>query len=309
MSITKVDWHGFRNKSSVEATLNGLRAGFGTFGSSLSARPRKTGWNGFKQSADIVLGGMQAGLIAYGGEHQKGWISVNLTGDACKYVSDWDEAHHALSTLSQFETRRIDIALDTFKGEVSHSKVVDAYRLGFFNKVGKPPGMTRIEPEDISEGATCYIGKRTSDKFLRAYEKGYELAKEHPSLQITHIDRCPIADIYRLELELKAKTGPLPKDIISKRDNYFSGAYPYLKTVIDCEPFQFPRCPTKDLEAELMSALANIKKQYGPTLFTALTLMQGDVGKVWDLVVGTEHSEKLIAAGVFIPEYLKGGEA
>lgn len=304
MNLTKVDWLGFRTQAEIPATVDGLRAIFGKVGPAVKIKQRKRGWMGFEQAADVCLGDMHVGLMAYGGDNQRGWVSVNISGRGCEWITDWEEAEHATKALPAFENRRIDIALDTVKREVTHESVLGAYRSGLFTTAGRPPKMSQVVPENPIDGRTIYVGSREQGKFLRGYEKGYELVKDMPHREgITSINGHPIADIYRLELEYKPKNCPLPLDLIERRDQYFSGAYPYLQKVLEVEPEIFhqkrEQAPQRDMEA----ALAHIRHQYGSTLFTALAAYGGDVGAVWDKIVGFKHNEALISKGVLVVEH------
>jgi len=304
MTLTKVDWLGFRTQGEVQTTLQAIRAAFGPAGGAVQAKPRNRGWMGFDQAADLCLNDMHVGLLAFGGDNQRGWVSVNLSGRGCEWVTDWEEAEHALSALPAFENRRIDIALDTFKREVTHDTVLDAYRSGQFSTGGRPPKMSEILPGDPQDGRTIYIGQRDQGKFLRAYEKGYEIVKDtRGELEISYINGIPIADIYRLELELKPKNSPLPVDLIERRDEYFSGAYPYLQQVVKVEPEIFRQSREKGPQMDMQAALSNIRHQYGSTLFTALAAHAGDVGAVWDKIVGTKHNEALLSKGVLLVDH------
>jgi phage replication initiation protein len=304
MSLTKIDWLGFRTQGEIPATLDALRASFGSAGTEVQVKRRKGGWMGYEQAADLCLKDMHVGLVAYGGESQKGWVSVNLSGRGCEWVQDWEEAEDALTALPSFESRRVDIALDTYKREVTHDTVVSAYREGLFTTCGRPPKMTRIVPEDPQDGRTIYVGQRTQGKFLRAYEKGFEIVKGlREDLKIDSIDGVPIADIFRLELELKAKNGPLPIDLIERRDQYFAGAYPYLQKVVEIEPEIFHRKREAGPQTDMEAALSQIRYQYGSTLFTALAAHAGDVGAVWEKIVGKKHNESLLEKGVLLVDH------
>jgi phage replication initiation protein len=246
---------------------------------------------------------MVVGMMAYGGESQRGNVAVNISGTGCAWMRDWDEVQDSVDSLPDYELRRVDIALDTYHREVTHDKVVQAYRGGLFTLAGRPPSMTRIEPEDPLDGATIYIGKRENAKFLRCYEKGLELVKAYPRGVIREINGVPVEDIYRIELELKAKEGPLPLDLIDKRDQYFAGAYPYLQSVLDVKPEVMVMPRESGPQNSLAGILANIRQQYGSTLFTALMAHQGDIGAVWEKIVGHKHNENLLAAGVLLVEH------
>ena len=303
MSLTTIDWLGFRTKSPTATSIQAIKAAFGEKGEHVQAKARKSGWQGYTHSADLSLMGIHIGLIAFGGDNQKGWSRLDLSSSGCKWVDDWQQAQHAFDNLAEYETRRIDIALDTFNREVTHEKVVEAYRNGLFASSGKPPAMTRIEPENRYDGSTVYVGKRTSDKFLRGYTKGYEMVRQFPNETISHINGVPIDDIYRLELEIKAKMSAIPLDVIENRDGYFAGAYPYLQTVIEAAPLPFKPARSLAAQTSLEAALANIRRQYGNTLFTALAAYGGDVGALMDRVIGKEHNAALVAAGVLTTEH------
>ena len=303
MNLTKVDWLAFRTQASVPEAIDAVRAAFGSLGGAIGAKPRKRGLNGFQQAADLQLDGMQVGLMQYGGESQKGWIHVGITGRGCEWIKDWEEADHAVARLERFQYRRVDIAFDTYKREVTHDKVVAAHGSGKFTTNGKPPKINCHIPGDPYDGRTAYIGTRDSEKFLRAYEKGFEIAKGFPASILKTIGGVPIEDIYRLELELKPNKSALPEDIIEKRDQYFSGAYPYLHEVLQAEPEVWSRRREKGPQVDLEAALAHIKFQYGTTLFTALAAYGGDVGAVWERIVGSEHSDRLLRSGVMLVEH------
>lgn len=305
MNLTKIDWLGFRTQGQIPETVEAIRASFGDMGGALQTKRRKNGWMGYQQSVDLCLDDMHLGLMAYGGESQKGWVSVNLSARGCDWIKDWDVAENAFTSLPDFETRRVDIALDTCKREVTHEKVLEAYRSGLFNAngAGRPPKMSQIVPEDPYDGRTIYIGARDQGKFCRGYEKGYEMVKDLKHVIISMINGYPIEDIYRVELELKAKNGPLPLDLIERRDQYFAGAYPYLQQVLSVEPEIFRQARERGPQMDLEAALATIKHQYGSTLFTALMAHYGDVGAVWEKIIGTKHNEALLAAGVLLVEH------
>jgi hypothetical protein len=96
----------------------------------------------------------------------------------------------------------------------------------------------------------------------------------------------------------------LPWALIERRDEYFSGAYPFCAELlpgVDADVLQ--RRPDREPQTDLAAALANIKTQYGATLFTALHCYQGDIMAVWDKVVGRSHSQALLEAGVLLVDH------
>lgn len=301
MQRTKVDWLAGRTRADPATLASGLAPMFGLEGQWLHLEARKHGWMGYASAADILVAHMPVGLAAWGGDHQRGWTHVSMTGQGCDWVRDWDVGQECLSQLAGWEPRRVDIALDTFKRETSHEEVLAAYRSGRFTTRGRPPKLQQVIGELPEQGRTIYIGKRTSGKFLRCYEKGRQLAEPQG---LAEIDGVPVADWYRVELELKAKDAALPADIIDRRDQYLAGSYPYLQALLsDVEPELLVNTREKVPQLCLADALANIRTQYGRTLFTAMVAYGGDISAVWGKIVGHEHNAELLHRGVSLVEH------
>jgi phage replication initiation protein len=298
---TKVDWLSGRTRAEPAGLVEQLMPMFGVEGQWLNLNARKSGWMGFEASADLRICDMVAGRVAWGGDNQRGWTHLSVTGQGCDWVPDWDVAQDRLDGLAEWEPRRVDIALDTFKRETSHEAVLASYRSGGFTTKGRPPKLQQVIGELPEQGRTIYIGARASSKFLRCYEKGRQLAE---SQGLAEIDGVPAADWYRVELECKAKEGPLPADIIDRRDQYLAGSYPYLQELLsDVEPEILVNTRERVPQLYLADALAHIRTQYGRTLFTALVAYHGDIGAVWAKVVGRKHNPDLVAAGALLVEH------
>lgn len=304
MSLTSIDWLGGRTQDTPGACIEALRAVYGAEGALLRAVPKKRGKQGFERSNGLYLGDLAIGDMSFGGEAMRGWVWIEITGKGCQWVSDWERCETEMFRLAEFQYKRLDIALDTFKREVTHDTVIQAHTDGHFTTGGKPPSLRQILPGDPQDGRTAYIGKRDQPKFLRAYEKGYETVKNRPKpLTSDMIDGVPIADWYRLELELKAKNQPLPEDMIENRDQYFAGAYPYLQSVLDVEPQVLKLSRDKGPQRALADLLEIMRMQYGSTLFTAMVAYHGDIGAVWEKIVGSKHNERLLDEGVLMVEH------
>lgn len=299
MQKTTIDWLTFRTKADPKQALQALKPMFGDIASVLHLKPLQRGALGFEQAANVVLGDMPVARIDFGGESQRGWSRVAMSGKGCEWVQDWT-AMDSIEQLPASEIRRLDIALTTWSGQVGHDMVVDAHTRGRFGTGGRNPDLQQITNSNPIAGKTCYIGNRKSDRFLRAYEKGYEMnAKAGGNL--THIDGHPIEDIYRTELELKAKDTDLPWSLIERRDEYFAGSYPFCAELlpgIDADVLQ--RRPERAPQTDLSMALHNIRTQYGPTIFTALHAYHGDMTTVWDKIIGRDHNPNLLEAGVLL---------
>jgi phage replication initiation protein len=303
---TTVDWLRFRTHTEPRDVLEALRPMYGTSSELLNLQSVDRGIMGFQQGARVRIGDMPIGRMDFGGESQRGWVRVDISGQGCEWVQDWD-ALESVEGLSSSELRRLDLALTTWDGEVTHDQVVRAHTAGRFT-IRRPPNLQQIISSDPRAGRTCYIGQREkSDKFMRCYEKGYELAAKFGAKcpgQITHIDGKAIEDIYRCEVEFKAVGQVIPWECIERRDCYFSGAYPFCGDVLpNVESDILHRRPQRAPQTELSAALANLLIQYGPTLYTAAAAYHGDIMAVWDKVVGKYHNQTLIEAGVLLVEH------
>ena len=120
----------------------------------------------------------------------------------------------------------------------------------------------------------------------------------------THIDGHPLDDIYRCEVELKAENTPIGWDVIERRDQYFAGAYPFCGDVLPgIEADILMRRKERAPQIDLSVALENCRIQFGPILYTALRAYHGDIGAVWDKVIGDHHCDALINAGVLLVDH------
>lgn len=303
---TTVDWLRFRTQADVLPGLEALRGLYGDLGPSLKLKHLGKGKDGFRQGAAVLLGDLGLGRVDFGGEHMRGWVRWNITGVGCQWVKDWD-AIDGLEALPEASLRRADVALTTWEGEVTHEAVKAAHEAGRFTCGGRPPNMRVITNSDPRAGRTCEVGARESDKFFRGYEKGFELVSKMGALAptITHIDGFEVEGIFRSEVEFKAETvDRLTWDVIHRRDEYFAGAYPFCADILPgIEPDILQRRPERLPQLEMRARLANIRAMWGTTLFTALTVAQGDIGAVWAQIVGDKHNDDMLAAGVLLVDH------
>lgn len=306
-TATTVDWFRFRTTAEPGQALDALRPLFGPLGDHLRFGDLSHGTLGFQRSMPVLAADAAIGRIDFGGDSQRGWARVDIPGRGCSFVDDWD-ALDEVEALPGAQIRRLDLALTTWRGEVGHDKVVQAHTAGKFTTRGRPPNLQQITSSDPRAGRTCNIGvRKASDKFCRAYEKGFEMvAKLGGGLPgtVTHIDGFKVEDIYRVEVELKAESTDIPWETIERRDQYFAGSYPFCAEILPgIEPDILQRRPEKGPQRELQAALANARHQFGATLFTALAAYHGDLGRVFELIVGKEHNKHLLEAGVLLVEH------
>lgn len=302
---TTIDWLTFRCKSEPQNVLEALKPMFGDLGQHLRLKALERGNLGFERAATVGLADMPVARIDFGGESQRGWARVAITGKQCEWVTDWD-ALEGVEALPGSEPRRLDIALTTWDGQVNHDMVVDAHSRGRFLTGGAAPALRQITSSDPEAGKTCYVGKRESDKFFRAYEKGFEMVAKTRGLagKCFSIDGKAVENIYRCEVELKSKTTPMSWDVLARRDQFFAGSYPFCADLLPgIEADILMRRKERAPQADLALALENCRIQFGPTLYTALTAYQGDIMAVWEKVVGRAHSQPLLEAGVLLVDH------
>lgn len=303
---TTIDWLRFRTQADVLPGLEALRGLYGDLGARVKLRHLGRGKDGFQQAAAVVLDDLTLGRVDFGGEHMRGWVRWNITGIGCQWVKDWD-AIDALEALPEASLRRADVALTTWEGEVTHEAVKAAHEAGRFTCGGRPPNMRVITNSDPRAGRTCEVGARKSDKFFRGYEKGFELASKMGALAsaVTHIEGFAVEGIFRSEVEFKAEmVDRVTWDVIHRRDEYFAGAYPFCADILPgIEPDILQRRPERLPQLEMRARLANIRAMWGTTLFTALTVAQGDIGAVWAQIVGDKHNEDMLKAGVLLVDH------
>lgn len=305
---TTIDWFRFRAKAEPRDVLHSLRSMFGNGRSTakpLALVPMERGILGFRSGSHICMDDLVLGRIDFGGESQQGWVRVDIPAKGCDWVKDWGGLQ-AVEELPMAQIRRLDLALTTWNGEVNHEQVVSAHGAGRFITRGRPPSLQQITSSDPTAGRTCYVGKRDSDKFMRTYEKGFEmLAKSGlDSHMMPEIEGCKVEDIYRCEVELKAENVPIPFEVIEGRDQYFAGAYPFCADILPgIEADILKRRPERAPQMDMAAALENCRVQYGPTLYTALRAYGGDITAIWDKIVGDHHSQSLIEGGALLVEH------
>jgi DNA relaxase NicK len=289
---TTVDWLRFRTQAQPLEGLEALRGMYGDMGKHLALKTGQRAVLGFQQAAQVVLGDMVLGRVDFGGESQRGWVR-------------WDIQE--VERLAAADIRRLDVCLTTWDHEVGHDDVVAAHAAGRFICGGRPPALRQITSSDPTAGRTCEVGKREkADKFFRAYEKGWQLVGKLPvSLaNVTHIDGHEIDGIYRCEVEFKAENKPIPWEVVERRDQYFAGSYPFLADLLPgVEADILQRRPDRAPQMDLAAALENCRIQYGATLFTALHAYHGDMGAVWEKILGRSHNRDLLAAGVLLVDH------
>lgn len=305
---TSIDYLKFRTRSNPFKIIDSMLPAFGTCGDLITLVPAAKGRDGWEKRQEIMLTDIRLGAIDYGGDSQRGWVRVDMPGTGCEWIQDWQKIQDLGQVIDLFEPTRVDIALTTYKGEVTDSMVVAAHAAGKFSGWGRPPVIRSIVSSDDRAGKTRYIGSREkSDKFLRCYEKGFEMIKDFPESfrrTATTVNGHNIEQVYRVELELKAATSKISTDVFLKRDEYFAGAYPFCAELLPgVEHLKMEKLPDEKPVSDLAAMLAHCKSAYGPAIFTAMSVYKGDAAKVLGMIVGSEHSRKLVESGVLTVEH------
>lgn len=325
-NTTKIDFYAFRVRDDLGLIKQSLEAVFSGHAYGVTTKQNKRGIHGFDSSHSVFVGDAKVGIIAHGGEHQNSWAYVGIDGAGCSWVDDWDRAQQApLDICDDYQLKRVDIALDVFGEKDGFDRAYQAYRDGKFSPAGsgRPPKCTRIIGERPEDGSTIFVGNRERDKYYRGYEKGKQLlgpavtaaimkdpesfewfdwiTQSMPIEKDGHIVLVDVWDWFRHEVEFKPKTNELPTDLIDRRDQYFTGAYPYLSQVLqNIEPEILTLSREKKAKVDMAASLYQICRMYGTTLFTALAAYGGDVGAIWEKIVGKEHNQRLVDSGVLM---------
>ena len=241
----------------------------------ISALQHRKGLFGFRFSARFGDG---AGVVAWGGESQRGRVYFSLMGKGCSMVTRWAEL---ASWLEQHRAtiKRADLAYDDFTGRlVSIAWAIQQYQGGGFNAGGRKPIHTCygdwLEGEASTKGRTLGIGNRASGKYARIYEKGKQLGD-------------PANPWTRIEVEWRAEDRFIPFDILTRPSHYLAGAYPCLAFL--SEEQSIVKTVTKAAQIAFDAAVENAKQHCGKLVNLMMQVMQGDYSAV---------VEKLLRPGI-----------
>lgn len=157
------------------------------------------------------------GMICIGG--QNGTVMISLSGTGCTLANyGWEADLHAWLSLYAVRPKitRIDYAFDDLEGDLISVDWADEIdTVGGFQCGGRPPSVEykgNWKRPDGS-GRSFYIGKRTSSKYCRFYEKGKQLGDKESTW-------------VRCEVELKAKHFHIPLDALVNASDFFLSCYP-----------------------------------------------------------------------------------
>lgn len=260
----------------------------------LNFTPTGKGWNGYKERHIIIgLGEADLGLLALGGESQRGSLHVEFNAQACALISDWP-ALQAWGEQYKANITRVDLAHDDLNGEVVTINVgLEWLAAGQFNLNGRPAKARLIDDLGSGDGKTFYVGKRANGKMLRIYEKGKQLGdRESPWV--------------RVEVELRNKNRLIPWDALIRPGNYLAGAYPCLAYLSVAQ--NKIKTITKAVEITLESSVEHLHQAGGKLINVLMHVHSGDAFAVVNELKRPGIPQRLKSYAAFMSLGNGGGE-
>ena len=250
------------------------------------------GWNGYTHRVNIGENA-QYGLIAYGGEKQRGTIHVELNATACIHVSDWRTAQQWGESLGARITRA-DLAHDDIEAQVVSIAIARAWlEAGEFTSSGRPPAAHLIDDLGSGKGKTLYIGNRANGKLLRVYEKGRQLG-EPSSLWV------------RVELELRNKSRIIPWDVLTTPATYLAGGYPCLAFLSTVQ--NKIRTITKAVQITIGSIVHYLRTAGGKSINVLMQVHSGNAFAVINAIKRDGIPRRLVNYANFLPHVMDDSE-
>jgi len=315
---TFIDWFKFRTQSHPLEVFEALKSCFIAGLDCLVLCPEEGGKDGWKTRRQLRFADERIGAIDYGGDSQRGWVRVDISGAGCKWLIP-EQAYKLIELLKDADIRRLDIALDVFDGSVSREVALDQHASGGFDRGGRRPKVAEFNGH--GEGFTVYVGRRQSSRFVRIYGKGHEILKDckaadlaiirnHPMAQWTWDcgNKSTIDNYVRLEAEFKAVDAFIvPWTALIDRDTYFAGIGPYFQAMVEVAPVRLQSMPAfLAPQLTMHSVLEHCRIAYGKALKTRL-MQVGDTVEnrliLLNELVSDQPSERLVSLGILsIPE-------
>jgi len=308
---TTIDWLKFRTLSNPYDVMAAIRPAFGSVGELLTMDDGGRGKDGWESRKLVRMAGdIGIATIDYGGDSQRGWLRFDMPGSGCEWVQDWSRMASIHGVLHTPEIRRCDVALTVFDGSVTHERVLQAHADGDFSAGGRQPKMKKVEGSDPMDGRTVYVGARDSEKFVRCYEKGFELLaksgvpeyikKNVTAVQFDGIGMVDPAKVYRCEVEFKASSEKvIPWTILVNGDEFFAGANPFFASLLPgVRERRVQSMPDFGPKLSLQVQAEHLRKAYGGVVKALMQAYNDDAELVIQMLTADSPSEKLIKNGV-----------
>lgn len=226
----------------------------------------RKGLFGFRYSARFGEG---VGVVAWGGDSQRGRVFFSLMGQGCSLITDWPGLQSWLEE-HRASIKRADVAYDDYAGKVVNiAWAVEQYKGEGFNAGGRKPRSECfgdwLDGDESTRGRTLGIGTRASGKYARCYEKGKQLGD-------------PSSPWTRIEVEWRAQDRHIPYDILTRPGQYLAGAYPCLAALSDQQ--STIRTVAKAAQIAYDRAVENAKLHCGKIVNLMLAVVGGDYAEV-----------------------------
>ena len=216
----------------------------------------QNGANFYKYSFNF---GENYGKICIGGQRDSVLIMLNGTGCSLARAT-WEHHMHTFLTkvAKKPKITRIDLAHDDLHGEYLDVHVLDDLETNdLFSCGGAPHDVGNLgnwkHGDPNNNGLTLSLGKRTSGKFTRFYEKGKQLGDKDGKY----------SKWVRAEVEFKSSDRVIPFDVLKDPSAYFMGAYPVFADLFDYERINKLEIIQKISEITLQHSFDWLKTQGG----------------------------------------------
>lgn len=289
-ALAHIDWFAFTIKPPDGCGLTWLFPGLVKLFGITEATPTGKGWFGYAERHD--LGGY--GLLAHGGESQRGSIHVELNATGCARVADWLKVME-WGITNNVTITRIDLAHDDLNGQTaSIATALQWLHAGDFATNGRPPAAQLIDDLGSGKGKTLYVGNRTNGKLCRIYEKGRQLGD-------------PSSPWVRVEVEFRNKSRVIPWDTLANPGHYLAGAYPCLAFLSAVQ--EKIRTITKAVTVTLARAIHHAQQMTGKLVNVMMQFHGGDAFAVVSELKRDGIPRRLQNYADFLPQVIEGGTA
>lgn len=200
---------------------------------------------------------VHVGRVDFGGSHHGGRARLDLSGAGCSRVLDWQWLREQLEAFMEPVLTRVDLAVDCLEGEYSVEDARDWYLAEEF-RAGTSGAMPRHSLigdwllEVPKHGRTLEVGRRENGKMCRVYEKGRQLGDQS-------------SPWTRFEVELRNNDRDLPFDVLTRCDEFFTGAYKCLERLLGVAGERIA-CHQKEGEIALEVMKGYARTSYGQVL-------------------------------------------
>lgn len=251
-------------------------------------KTKSNGWGGYDHRY-ILSDGQEAdyGLLAYGGEFQRGTLHLELNAQGCALVPDWERVK-AWGEQHNVTITRLDLAHDDLAGEaVTLDIALDWLQAGQFNLNGRPAKARLIDDFDAGDGKTLYIGTRASGKLGRFYEKGRQLGD-------------PESPWVRVEVEFRAKNRVIPWQALICPGQYLAGAYPCLNFPSSIQ--SKIKTLSKAAKISLAASIHHARRAVGKLINVLMEVHGGDALSVVNELKRPGTPKRLIGLTRYLPD-------